>query len=124
MIFYWIILFLKQIVWFFRIPKPEELAKANRNERCPVCGHEDGRMRCVLRAKPGPRVQGRIVEGQILRQHKCNECGARWHHAPLVKNAETSKILPSVARDEFETKEDRMVFNSEEFMDITGKTST
>lgn len=110
MIFYWLILGLRGFVWLLRIPKAEDLARADRNERCPVCGATDGRMRCVLKAKAGPRAKDRPLEGLILRQHACNECGARWHHEPLAKGVDSTKVLPSVARTELETKEDRYAF--------------
>jgi hypothetical protein len=114
MIIYWIIVALKRAIWLVRIPKPEQLARADINERCPVCGWTSGRVRCVLKAKPGPRAANQLPDGQILRQHACNNCGARWHHAPLAKGVDATKVLPSVARNDLEAKEDRQAYMQSE----------
>lgn len=114
MIFYWIISALRQIVWFFRIPKPEELARIDTNAPCPVCGAREGRLRCVLKAKPGPAAKNPVIGGQILCQHTCYECGARWFDSPIVKDVDPSKVLASVARTDLEIKEDRQAFMQEE----------
>jgi len=97
-----------------RIPKPEELARIDPNARCPVCGAREGRLRCVLKAKPGPTAKNPVIGGQILCQHTCAVDGARWFDSPIAKAVDPSKVLPSVARTDLETKEDRQAFLQEE----------
>jgi len=113
MLFVWLMTALRKIVWLVRIPKLEEVAKADLNERCPVCGHRNGRIRCVLQRKPGPQPPQQLPQGDILRQHACNVCGARWHHSPLAE-VDATKVLPSVARTELEAKEDRLAFRQQQ----------
>src|SRR5256885_16057844 len=107
MIFYWTIQFIKKIIWLFALPKAEQFVRRDPNMKCPNCGWEEGSLRAVQMQKMGPRVQGRIPEVQNLCQHRCAVCGARWHEPPVSKEAGTQFILPSVARNEIEVKEDR-----------------
>jgi hypothetical protein len=110
MLFYWFISGLRRFIWFFRIPKPEDLARIDVNARCPNCGAREGRIRCVLQAKPGPRASNAMPDGQILCQHICNLCGARWHEKPIAKDASPSTVLPSVARTDLERREDNQAY--------------
>jgi hypothetical protein len=110
MLFYWIILAIKKIVWFFRIPKPEDLARIDPNARCPSCGAREGKLRCVLKRKPGPTAKtatNPLISAQILCQHTCLVDGARWFDKPIASDVDPSKVLPSVARDDLEVAEDR-----------------
>jgi len=107
MIFYWFILLTKGIGWLFRLPPVAFFAERNEKMQCPVCGKRDGRLRCVLVARPGPVIPGRMPDGNIMCQHRCNRCGARWHEKPLDEKANRNSILPSVPRDELEKTEDR-----------------
>ena len=110
MIFYWVIQVIKKIIWLFALPKAEQFARRDPNMKCPICGWEEGSLRAVQMGKPGPRVQGRPQELQNLCQHRCKTCGARWHESPVAKDASSPQfVLPSVARDEIEVKEDRSV---------------
>lgn len=109
MIFYYLIVVLRKLVRLFRIPNPHELARADINARCPVCGWRKGWIRCVLKAKPMPTSREVLPEGFILCQHSCKVCGARWHDMPILK-VDPSKVMPSVARNELETKEDRQPY--------------
>jgi hypothetical protein len=114
MILYWLIVVIKKIVWFFRIPKPEDLARVDENARCPNCGWRKGKLRCVLKAKPGPRSRDVLPEGVILCQHTCDICGASWFDKPIAKNVTPATVLPSVARTELEVKQDRRALQAEE----------
>ena len=116
MLFYWLVSFLKKIMWLFRLPPIEQFAHRNINQQCPVCGARQGSLRCVLMAKPGqgPVRIGEIPSGDIMCQHRCGQCGARWHEKPLAKEASPSTILPAVARDDIERAEDRMARLQEE----------
>ncbi len=114
MLFYWLIVALKRFVWFLRLPKIEDLALVSPDARCPVCGAHEGRLRCVLKAKPGPVAKNPVIGGQILCQHTCAVCGARWFDSPIAKAVDPSKVLPAVARTDLETKEDRQAFLQEE----------
>ena len=51
----------------------------DRDEQCPACGHRNGGIECVAE-------QNRTVV-----QHTCNECGAQWNVATVLK---TDKIRP------------------------------
>jgi hypothetical protein len=105
MLFYWALLAWQRVQWFFRVPKAEDLAYIDIHAQCPVCGARDGRLRCVLQAKPAIRVVSQLPDGMILCQHICNTCGARWHEQP-VRASTPSDVLPSVARTRREQKED------------------
>jgi hypothetical protein len=109
MIFFWIIMGIRKLVWLIRLPKPEDVAKANLNERCPVCGWESGTVRCVLSQKEGPTNPSVAPDRMILRQHTCNICGAGWFHKAIAKDVKPSTVTPSVARTEFEKKADSRV---------------
>ncbi len=67
----------------------------------------DGRIRCVLQFEPGPRAADAAPKLMIMCQHICNVCGGRWHEKPLAKGITPALVLPSVARNELEVKEDR-----------------
>jgi hypothetical protein len=107
MLWYWIIVGIRWVVWFVKPPKPEALAKANPNQRCPVCGWKSGRIRCVQKVKAGPQNPNALPVICILRQHTCNICGARQFLEPILKSVSPSTVLPSVARNDIEVKEDR-----------------
>jgi hypothetical protein len=110
MILYWLILLVKKFVWLFRIPKPEELAYANINARCHVCGAKSGRLRCVAKEKAGPVVEGALPNVAIFCQHTCNECGARSFDPPISKTVNPGNTWPSIPRDDIEKAEDRTAF--------------
>lgn len=107
MLWYWMMVALRWFVWLFKMPKPEELAKADKNDRCPVCGATDGWMRCVWKVKPGPRSESRPPDVGVFRQHTCNECGGQRFFPPISKIVDTTTVLPSVARNDLEAKQDR-----------------
>lgn len=72
-----IILWLYQFLLFLRkliIPPPEELF-IEINEKCPTCGHRDGKITSVLK------------DGKVSVQHHCNIDGSNWYEEPLVKEA-------------------------------------
>lgn len=110
MIFYYLILAIKKVKWFFWIPRPEDLALLDVDARCPGCGARKGRLRCVLMNKPGPVAENAIPQTRIQIRHTCLICGCRWHEDPIAKvnhGLAVGFVLPSVARDEIEKKEDR-----------------
>lgn len=112
MIFWWIIKVLKRVIWFFKIPRPQDVARIDPQSPCPVCGNKcHSRIRCVWQQEDGPlppakepRLQ--LKNTKVLCQHVCGLCGARWFEQPVMK-VDTTTVLPSVPRDELESKEDR-----------------
>ena len=106
MLFYWLISILRKFIRVWHIPKPEDLAKIDPNARCPVCGAHEGRLRCVWQAEPGPQSKDVPPKYKVQAQHSCRQCGARWFEAPVIK-IDPTRVLPSVARNELEAKEDR-----------------
>lgn len=113
MIFFWIIQAIRKIIWLFRLPKPESLAKADSNEPCPCCGYRIGIMRCVLLPKPGPIVEGKALPTMILRQHACQVCGAMWHHE-TIRKVTVNDVLPAPPRNEMEKAADRWMKSLQE----------
>ena len=108
MFWYWLIELYRTFVVLFTLPKPEDLAIRDRNARCPCCGRRKGELRCVVQIKAGPQNPEKAAETAILCQHRCHECGARWYEKPILEDVTTDKLLPSVARNPIEEKEDRM----------------
>jgi hypothetical protein len=108
MIWFWLIQAVRRFIWLFKLPKAWQIAFADPNEPCPVCGAKDGHLRCVLMAKGEPRAKTKPLAGQIFLQHTCNFCGARWHVEPIRHEAmDAMKVLPCVPRTEIEKIEDR-----------------
>jgi hypothetical protein len=110
MVFVWLVSFIRKWVWLFRPPRPEDLARIDENARCPVCGAFEGKLRCVLKRKAGPSARDAtdpVIAGQILCQHTCLVCGGRWFDKPIAAKIDPSNVLPSVARDDLEAREDR-----------------
>lgn len=107
MIFFWLIQCMRKIVWLFRIPKPEQVAYIDENAHCPVCAATDGRLRCVVQVKPGPRPDRNILPlMKLFCQHTCGRCGARWFDPPVSNKATPGTVLPAVPRDELEQRAD------------------
>ena len=111
MLFYWLKLALRKIVWLFRAPTQQEIARVDLNLACPVCGGRSGSLRCVSRTdKPTPEDGGLNPElFSILCQHTCNICGAVWYEKPILKQVNVRTVLPSVARTDLEAREDKRV---------------
>ena len=110
MIWYWLVVGIRRVVWFFRIPDAQEIAKIDPNRWCPVCGAKNGRIRCVIQAEAMAPAKNIPPKTKVLCQHTCNECGARCFEEPVAKEADQSTILPSVARTELEKAEDRAAY--------------
>ena len=107
MIFVWLIAAIRKFVWLFRIPHPEQIAKINSARPCPVCGHPDSDLRCVVLSKAGPKPETKLpAETVVLCQHTCRLCGARYFEQPVAKVSPTT-VLPSVPRNEVERMQDR-----------------
>jgi len=93
MILFWLILAWRNLKWFLKLPAAREVAVVNPNDPCPACGHREGTIRCVHRGT------------QVLVQHTCGMCGARYHELPIVK-LETDRVWAAVPRTEIELKEE------------------
>lgn len=82
--------------------KPLDVAKIDRDAKCPMCGHTLGVLRAV---EADVREQGGSPRKKPLCQHTCQICGYRWFENPVVK-LEPASGRPAVARDEHERAED------------------
>ena len=91
MIFVWLITGFR---WLLRllIPSPQQVAWAlsplqaetiDPNQKCPSCGHTDGRIATIAGVDFGKDVTVTLVV-----QHTCNVCGAKWRQLPLVQKPE------------------------------------
>lgn len=114
MIIYWLVLLVRKLVWLFRIPDPRELARVDKNAKCPACGYSDAELRCVvLYVGPPIKRQGPIQDValsqhmKVLVQHKCKQCGCRWFEPPVAEGADPTKILACAPRNDLEKSEDR-----------------
>lgn len=109
MLFYWAMLALRKIVWLFRAPKQQEISRIDPDTRCPVCGGQSGKLRCVQTTDQPVPEEGQLESKFyfILCRHLCNICGAMWFEKPVLKNVNVTTVLPSVARDDIESREDR-----------------
>jgi C4-type Zn-finger protein len=107
MIFVWIVQLVKAVRWFFHIPSDAERAIIDINAKCPVCGARKGKLRTVIQQKQGPQAEGAPVNIGVFCQHSCGICGARWFDEPIKSNVNPGSVLASIARDDFEVREDR-----------------
>lgn len=79
------------------LPMPASAtARVRPDSPCPACGARANTVRCVLRGS------------DILVQHTCSTCGARWHENTVVK-VDASLVLPAIPRTDLELKEERSV---------------
>jgi hypothetical protein len=108
MLFYWLTVGIRKLLWLFRPPSPRDIANINPNAPCPVCGARSGRLRCVVLAGPGPQSKD-IPERSltVMCQHSCKRCGGRWFERTVVR-VTAADVLPSVARNKIESSEDRV----------------
>lgn len=107
MIFFYIIEAIRKVVWFFTIPKPEDVARIDPGRPCPVCGwRHRGRLRCIVKQTDAPIAKDIPPTRAVFCQVTCTKCGARYFEKP-VRKVSTSTVLPSVPRDEIEMKQDR-----------------
>jgi C4-type Zn-finger protein len=103
MIFRWIQTLFRLFAMLF-IPPPRRGPRINSNLTCPVCGAEDGTLRCVeVAATATPDTQ--LVSVTTLCQHRCNRCGARFYEKP-VANVNPALVTPAIARNDIERAED------------------
>lgn len=92
---------LRKIAWLLNPPRATSLAAIEKDQRCPVCGKRRGNpLRAIRLSKPPLH--------QIVCRLQCAECGARWFIKPVGK-ATAENVLPCVARNEQEDREDRNV---------------
>jgi hypothetical protein len=107
MVFFWLILAFRRFAWLFRPPTERDIARIYPNAPCPICGARQGKLRCVVLQGPGPQSK-ELPERtlKVMAQHSCECCGGRWFEQPVV-NVKATDILPSVARDQLEEREDR-----------------
>lgn len=94
MIFYWLAVVCQSVLWLFKKPTSQQLSRIKENDHCPVCNHQKGIIRAVVR------------ENRVLCQHTCGICGARWHELPVLKST-TETVWPAVPRDDIERLEER-----------------
>lgn len=57
----------------------------DRNETCPGCGHNSGKIRCV---------EDTVTHRKLI-EHRCNVCGAGWFVATVVQEKDKDTIHPS-----------------------------
>jgi hypothetical protein len=96
-LFYWIRGLLKKIAWLFKLPQELDVARVNPDLKCPVCGAEDGRLRCVEQL---------VTNGTaILCEHTCNVCAARFYEKPVAK-VNPSLVAHAVPRNQLEKDAD------------------
>jgi hypothetical protein len=98
MIFLWVAKIWVFFKVLFAIPKPMDVKRLNRDLKCPVCGGERGRLRCVTREQ---LVQGRPVTPMTLCEHTCLECGARFYERPVAE-VNPSFVFQAVPRNRLE----------------------
>ena len=111
MIFHWLLQLFRWLARLVISPPPLALAKIDVNARCPVCGHQRGRLRAVeVNAS-----QTDVPQNMTLCQHTCKDCGARWFERTIVK-VNPGFVWPAVARDALEEKEDK----AQQRMAVTG----
>ena len=106
MIFHYIGLAFRWLLRWLVPPPASYWAKAERNRKCPVCGHRQGRLRCVEVPSQEPQKQQGVRPMMTELQHSCLECGARCYEKPLDPKATTMTVRPAVARDDGERAED------------------
>lgn len=98
MIFYWLRKLIMTIRWLVIAPDEKQFVKINKNLKCPVCGHADGRLRCVEMLRSNNQTS-------VLCQHTCNVCGARFYEIPVAK-VDSSIVQHSIPRNKLEREED------------------
>jgi|SRR6185437_2755612 len=96
MLFHWFDEFLRFIIWLFRRPTKNELARIDPNAKCPACGAKSGTLKCVrVTNQPTPDDgQLDIKMFSVKVQHTCNVDGAIWYEDPIVK-VNINQVLPS-----------------------------
>jgi hypothetical protein len=114
MIFAWLVAAIRRIVWFLKLPKPEDLAFVDPKQKCPCCGFQkrflDGEqpssIRCIVLEATIQSSNRQIQKRREVHcQHTCGRCGCRWFDDPIQK-ADTRRLYPGIARTELEKAED------------------
>lgn len=77
MIWYWLIKAIRYLAYLFGKPNLSKLAFIDTNEKCPVCGHEEGELVAV-------EVMAGNFRG-VACLHTCKVCGARVIDEPVQK---------------------------------------
>lgn len=106
MILFWLIELWRYIKWLVTPPAVDDIAHAEINERCPICGFRQGEIRCVkVQDTKAVRKQTDPIAYKLLRQHRCQVCGARWMRDPIIA-VSFPLIAPSQGRSDLEKKDD------------------
>jgi hypothetical protein len=102
LIFYWMKLALRRVVWLFRMPTKEHLAYVDPGTRCPSCG--------VSRLHPIRCVQRKDAKGNVLFfvQHTCAVDGARWYEETVAK-LKPELAEQALARTDLERTDDYLI---------------
>jgi hypothetical protein len=66
-------------------PKPEPDYRIDPNAKCPGCGAHDGKLLCI----------GGEKLGEVLIDHTCAVCQARWYEKPLLDDPQGRDLCPS-----------------------------
>lgn len=99
MILYWLDKLGGWILWLFKKPTDLEVARIDRNLKCPACGACRGELRCVV-------VAGMDNQPRVQVQHRCRECGGRFYAEPVGK-VDLRFMSSAIPRTDVEKEEDR-----------------
>lgn len=103
MIWYWLMIAIKNAMKLLVPPDPLSTRRVYPNAKCAACGAFDGRLRTVH------RVYGPKRQKHVLVEHTCNVCGARTYERPVVDSATPEKVEAAIARDEIERRADMLM---------------
>jgi hypothetical protein len=102
MIFYWLALLGDFVVRLFAPVKPRDVARIDVNHPCPCCNFRKGKIRTVKLMR---KVGGRAGLPEIFIEHTCQQCGARWFEATVVRVG-PDLIMPGLPRTQLELAAD------------------
>jgi hypothetical protein len=83
-IFYWLVLAMRKLVWLFKMPTARDIARIDPNSKCPACGAMSGKLKLT---NVGGKVtdSGALVGGETMVQHSCDVCGGAWFEQTVMK---------------------------------------
>lgn len=73
MIWVWLVRAYHGVVSFFVPPDPGSIYRMDVNQRCPACGHTNGKLQYIGKLQKEHGYKG----GPVV-QHYCNVCGFKW----------------------------------------------